>query len=465
MTRRLLLAMLGLTAVVLAVLEIPLGLNFHDHEQATLIAKVEHDASAIANYVATSFDGALPPAEIAAIAARYSQTAGGRVVIVDGEGMAVADSAPPPGAAPSGRFFVGRPEFTTALSGEVATGTRPSDTLQRSLVYAAVPISSGGKIDGAVRITYPTSEVDRRVRRNWWILAALGIATLLVAALGASLLGRSVTLPLRDLQQAAAALGAGQLTERAPTGAGPPEVRDLAKTFNRMADRLSHLVLAQEQFVSDASHELRTPLTALRLRLEMMEGEEPDASQLGPALVEVQRLGHLVDGLLSLARADRPDPLAPSALPAMGILSERQESWEPLAEEGSVRLVLERNGSDPSLLADRSRVVQVLDNLLANALDVSPPRSTVTLRAVAHHAAVELHVIDEGPGLSEEERDRAFDRFWRSGTSRGRFGGSGIGLAIVRRLVETDGGTVALREAEGGGLDAVVSYPQARPAN
>ena len=107
-------------------------------------------------------------------------------------------------------------------------------------------------------------------------------------------------------------------------------------------------------------------------------------------------------------------------------------------------------------------LTQVLDNLIANVLEVAPPRSTLTINAMTEDSAsgpvVAIHVIDEGPGLTDEQRDRAFDRFWRATNERGDLGGTGLGLAIVKKLVESEGGRVELRRSESGGLDAVLLF-------
>jgi signal transduction histidine kinase len=133
-------------------------------------------------------------------------------------------------------------------------------------------------------------------------------------------------------------------------------------------------------------------------------------------------------------------------------MRERVETWLPLAEEHGVALVAQLDGPLP-VRAAPGRLAQVLDNLLANALDASPAGGTVTASAGTASPWVELHFSDDGPGLTPEQRKRAFDRFWRAGSGAG---GSGLGLAIVKRLVAADDGEVELREASGGGVDAVV---------
>jgi signal transduction histidine kinase len=316
----------------------------------------------------------------------------------------------------------------------------------------AVPIASGGRVHGAVRITYPYSAVDSRILRYWLLLALIGAIVLGGAAVVGLGLARFVTRPLRRLEATAAAVGEGDLEARAPEQDGPPEVRSLAAAFNETVAKLSRLLRSQGDFVADASHELRTPLTALRLRLESLpQSEDRDA-----ALREADRLRDLVDGLLALARADAGSE-ASARVDASALMRERVEAWSPLADEHGVTLVAELNGPLPAYAAP-GRLTQVLDNLLANALEVSPRGSTVTLSAAAAPSWVELHLRDEGPGLSREQRERAFDRFWRAGSGEG---GSGLGLAIVKRLVTADEGQVELDEAPGGGVDAVVRL---RPA-
>jgi len=458
-TRRVLAVCLGLTVVVLIVMLVPLGFDFRDRERDELLARVERDTVAIAFFVEDELDPQATDVgiDLPTVVEGYEARTGGRVVIVDGAGTSVADSDPPPDEPAIGRDFSTRPEFALALAGEVSTGSRPSDTLDTGLVFVAVPVASGGQVDGAVRVTYPTAELDERVRRNWFVLGGLSAVTLVAATVVSVVLARSVSRPLFRVRDAAAALGAGKLDTRAPADEGPPEVRDLAAAFNRTAGRLEELVTAQDQFVADASHELRTPLTALRLRLEALDGDE-DADA---ALAEVHRMARLVDGLLALARAERPDASATAEpVPLAAFLHERRDAWEPLAADAEVALEVVAGAG--AALATPDRMAQVVDNLIANAIDASPRGTTVRLLGVAGDDRAEVHVLDEGPGLPEDQRQRAFDRFWRASSRRARFGGSGLGLAIVRKLVLADGGDVRLDEAPGGGVEAVVRYPAAR---
>lgn len=461
MKRRLLVSYLALTLFVLFVLEVPLGVIFANRQLSELTTQVERDAVVTASLVEDALEKGLP-FDATELLRRYAGDTGARVVVVDEAGVALADSD----RGGPGRSFASRPEVGEALAGRVATGTRHSATLGADLLYVAVPVASGGVVHGAVRITYPTSAVDRRVRRSWLTLAGVAVVSLLAAAALAAGLASSISRPLHRLQQAAARAGMGDLTARAPTDEGPAEVRALAAAFNDTAERLAGVLAAQDAFVADASHQLRSPLTALRLRLENLEADVAAEAQddLRAAVAEAVRLSRTVDALLALARADRAAGDPPTGVvDPLALLEERRAAWSSLAEEREVVLTVERPaGAAPRpVWATPDRLAQVLDNLLANALDAAPAGSRVALRLTTGPTPgwIELHVLDEGPGLDEEERARAFDRFWRgrrAATPRDGLGGSGLGLSIVRRLVAADGGHVELVARPEGGTDAVV---------
>jgi signal transduction histidine kinase len=247
-------------------------------------------------------------------------------------------------------------------------------------------------------------------------------------------------------------VGRGDLGARAPAE-GPAEIRAVATEFNETVARLDALLHSQQEFVADASHQLRTPLAALQLRLENLErdADEGGKRDLEAALAEVERLARLVDGLLALARADAAKH-EPSPIDLGELVAVRLEHWRPEADRRRVEL---RASVETGLhaLATAGALDQVLDNLLSNALAVSPPGSTIAIHACCEAEGVDLHVVDQGPGMSAEQRRRAFDRFWRDGPPGT---GTGIGLAVVQRLVTADGGSIELREAPGGGLDAAV---------
>ncbi len=460
MSRRLFASFILVAAVVLAALEIPLGIQNARTADRDLESRITRDVVAIATVSEDTLEaGSPPPKALITLAVGYSSRTGGRVVVINAQGSSVVDTDTPTGVVTTPRTFSSRPEFVIALAGRIATGTRSSATLGHRLIYVAAPVASGGRVHGAVRITYPTSAVDERVRHYWLLLAA--IAGLVLAAVGAAgvILARWLARPLAQVEHAAAAAGRGDLSVRAPVDLGPPEVQSLGRSFNAMVVAIGGLLRAQRDFVADASHELRTPLAALRLRLENLERDVTAEARPGldGALTEVERLSVLVDDLLALARADASQA-APEPVELRAVAAERVAIWEAVAADREVRLLL-ADGQAVTAAATPGAIAQVLDNLLSNALAVAPAGSAIRVDCQLLAGRARLLVEDEGPGLSAADRERAFDRFWRSAVEHGR--GSGLGLAIVQRLVEADGGSARLEAAAGGGLRAVIELPGA----
>jgi signal transduction histidine kinase len=460
MTRRLMATYLILAAVVLVALEIPLGVVYQRSERHDLQQRVERDAVALAALVEDNLQDNPSPGgpALTGLVDRYATSSGARVVVVGPRGRLLADSDPALGL---NRDFSTRPEIASALRGTVATGTRSSETLSGDLLYVAVPVASGGAVLGAVRASVPTSRIDSQVRRYWLVLGGVALIVLAAVAVAGRWLALWVSRPLTHLRDATRRAGAGDLAVRADPSSGPPEVRELSSAFNDMVARLDLVVGTQEQFVADASHQLRSPLTALRLRIENLQHEVSPAvgDELESAIAEVDRLSRLVNGLLTLAHADRRAPQR-TRQDVGRLVVERAEAWRFAAGERGVEIV---SGADEGLWASLSpgAFEQVLDNLIANALEVAPADTSIRLTATGRGGAIVVEVCDHGPGMEAEAREHAFDRFWRGHDDRR---GSGLGLAIVKSLVEADRGAVELDEAPGGGLRVVMTVPAEVPA-
>lgn len=467
MRRRLVASYLALVTFVVVILGVPMARTTLDDERRQLRSGIEHDTFVLASAVedALGSDAATAASSAAAIVDRYHARTGARVVVTDAAGTAIADNDPP---APGERSFRTRPEMAAALSGRVGIEERWSQTLGHRSLYVAVPVVSGGSVRGVVRVSVTTAAMERAVRSRLAGLLLAVAVTVAGAAVVAVLLARSLTTPIRSLGRVARAFGSGDLGRRADEESGPPEVRDLAAELNAMAARLAELIRTQERFVADASHQLRSPLTALRLRLEAMEFAAPERREAhrGAAVAEIARFSRTIDGLLELSRPAGPSSGAVADL--TGVARDRVEHWSALAAERGVVL-----GLDPgvpvsaSAAAAADRVVQVLDNLIANAIDATssgegagagPAAAEVRVGVRASGAGPVLTVTDNGPGMTDDGIAHAFDRFWRAGNVASDLSGSGLGLAIARRLVVADGGTIGLARGEGGGLVATVRY-------
>ncbi|WP_432585626.1 HAMP domain-containing sensor histidine kinase [Streptomyces sp. HD1123-B1] len=466
MTRRLLLGYLTLAALVLLSLEIPLGYVYSRAERERIITAAEDEAESVAAFASLSLaagrEDRLPPRVM-----HCAERIGGTVLIVDVHGRLLATSQPL--SVGQRRSAAARPELRAALNGHDAFDVRTSTIGGVRHLSMAAPIGHGERPQGAVWLTLPTDAVEGRVHRIWLILALAGLAILVAVAVVALVFARWTSRPIRELERAAHRLADGGLATPAPASSGPPEVRSLAATFNQTAARLEHLLASQRAFAAEASHQLKTPLAALRLRLDNLEPEVSGHAHdcLTAAMTETDRLARMVEGLLAMARLEE-GAVVPEPVDVDQMCADRLRTWAPLFEREDARLVL-TVGPVGHALAAPGAVEQILDNLLSNALRAVPAGGTVTLgprlsvsdRRPLHlpgHQTrpswVELHVIDEGPGMTAEQRRRAFDRFWRAPDAPK--GGTGLGLSLVQRLAHVSGGEATLAAAPGGGLDAFV---------
>lgn len=327
----------------------------------------------------------------------------------------------------------------------------------------AEPVLVDGEVRGAVVTVSPTDTLHERVLRAWALIAGAVLLALALGVLVSLPVVAWILHPVRRLDEGtgrvAAAVLAGGAAEPVADHSGPPELRRLSVSFDRMAETVTGALAAQRAFVADASHQLRNPLTALRLRLSNLHGhvDERAADDHGAALEEAERLSELLDGLLALARTERTAPLADVDVDSA--VTDRIEAWRPLAEHTGLRLDCT---GEPGLTvaAPLGAVETVLDAVLDNAVKFAAPGDVITVHTGRDDGRVEIAVRDTGPGLAPDELERATDRFWRS-PSQSNVEGSGLGLAIAARTVELAGGTLVLESPDGGGLRVVARLPAA----
>ncbi|HET6966359.1 MAG TPA: HAMP domain-containing sensor histidine kinase [Acidimicrobiales bacterium] len=454
MTRRLLLSYLGLAVLILLILEVPLAVLGQRFERQLATNQIEKEANGLVALTADSL-GESRRAQLQTLVAGYEERTGGEVTVVSvtGEVLAASSRDADRDATQEYKTVIAR-----ALGGQTAAVFSRDEG--RPYAVAAAPVIEDGRLAAAVVVAAPASLTQDRIHEIWLALGIFAAGAIVVAALVGLILARSLAHSLGKLEATVDRFGRGELSSRAGETEGPEEIRSLARQFNHMAAQLDELIEAQTRFVADASHQLRSPLTALRLRIENLEATADEASVESISAVgrEVQRLSRIVDGLLTLGRAGQGAP-APVEVTVAAVIAERCDAWSPLAAEKDVSIeAVDEVHSDVRRRLHPGDLEQILDNLLANAVEVSPPASRirVVLRPSGHGQA-EIHVIDQGPGLAEEDRKRAFDRFWQ-GSARPS-GHSGLGLAIVRQLATRNGLDVALRSAQPVGLDAVVVLP------
>jgi signal transduction histidine kinase len=311
------------------------------------------------------------------------------------------------------------------------------------------------------------SPTDRaRERMLWWWLgiAGGGVIVFLLALFVAVPVVRWVMRPVRRLDEATGALvGAvvsGRPVEPVGDGQGPPELRRLSRSFDRMAGSVNDALTAQRAFVADASHQLRNPLTVLKLRLGNLEGHVDEVAEehRSAAAAESDRLKHILDDLLSMARAEGAGVPVPTEVAPP--VADRVADWRVVAGKRDVRLEADTVPADEMVLLPARGLETILDALLDNALKFSPAETVVRIEIGGDERNLTMTVRDHGPGLEPDELERAADRFWRSPAHQ-NVSGSGLGLAIVRRVVDRADGSLSLSLPDGGGLAVTVKLPRA----
>jgi signal transduction histidine kinase len=430
--------------VVVVGLAVPFGFTLSRRLTEDLGGRVERQAFAVAAAAEEPLEAGNTDA-VQPLVERLATDVGERILVTDADGVLVADSLQPPGPTPPS--YASRPEIARALNGYANWDVRSSQSLGYDILVSAVPISSKGQVMGAVRISYPMSDVQGAIRRSWWFLGAVGAVALLIGLALAAWLARWVTRPLRDAAAVARRISDGDLEARVPEQ-GPPEVRELARDVNEMTDRLADLVRANREFAANASHQLRTPLAALRLSLEEATEVPYPQAEVAHALDETDRLTAIVDALLAMGGDRAPGTeRVDLAEVAAEVVRERPRAGE--SEGPSVDV----EGAGVAT-ANGERVRQVLSNLVDNAVRFA--RQQVRVRVEPRGESVVVQVDDDGPGVPEGERGRVFDRFYRAPSTRGK--GSGLGLAVARELARADGGSVEVSDGDLGGARFEVRY-------
>ncbi|MER7862277.1 HAMP domain-containing sensor histidine kinase [Amycolatopsis japonica] len=394
---------------------------------------------------------------------RYTEVYGVPVAIVDQDGESVAG-----GPGETAGIDLKDPVIASHLQQALAgRRSEPGPLLlpwSTEPLVLAEPILIDGEVRGAV-ITVSSTDKARTALLWWWLLIAAGA----VLAFGLALLVavpvvRWILRPVRRLDDATGELVAsvvsGREVKRVGETGGPPELRQLERSFDRMAASVDEALSAQRAFVADASHQLRNPLTALKIRLGNLDGHVDDdlaAADLEAALVDARRLNQILDELLSLARAESSGgELVPVGLDET--VGARVADWTVVGAARDITLVASGLGGGLRVLTPARGLEVVLDALLDNALKFTKPGTEVRVDVTTADGKVDIAVRDHGPGLRDDELDRAADRFWRS-TAHQNVPGSGLGLAIVTEILARSDGSLRLGSPEGGGLQVTVTLP------
>lgn len=312
---------------------------------------------------------------------------------------------------------------------------------------------------------YQITTADRVDQRDMLInelLSAAGVPFLIafLGGLGALWIGIGRGLaPLKALSQQ---LRDKHADDTAPieVNRSPSELRPVLDAMNGLFDRLARALSSQRAFTDAAAHELRTPLTVIDTHLQvarLSEGDEVNSS-LSSAEEGVKRLRRTLDQMMTLARAEAPASEVDDCISVAACVSGVLEQWK--TEEGEC-LSLTVSGKEVGTSVPKSMLETAVRNLVDNALRYSPKGSAIEVAVVSDHSAQQclVSVADRGPGITFEQASQIGQRFWRGDQGRNSKDGAGLGLSIVRAIVERFGGTLDLRPREGGGLVAEISLP------
>lgn len=389
-----------------------------------------------------------------------------RIRVLDRNGVSVADST----GADIGIGYAETPEVARALAGGTSSEQRVMPD-GRTMISVAGPIMVDGRVLGVVHTSAAAFSVGTLVRDYSLQLAIVAVLFVIATLVLTELLARWLSAPLRSLAEGAVAFASGDHSVRVrPEGSN--ETRAVAEAFNAMADEVQEALreLQEEErrksrFVSDVSHELRTPLTAIRGAAEtLLEDDVPedDARQfLSTIARESERLGRLANDLITLQRIEGATGELPLSRVDLGSIARRAiDGLAPLTEARGVRVEL--TGHAAPVLGDRDRLQQVFGNLIDNASRVTPEGKSVTIDLADDDGHVIARVTDEGPGITETDAARIFDRFYRAQSSRDRgSGGAGLGLAIVAAIVSAHGGTISATPCTHSGTVFTLRFPAA----
>jgi signal transduction histidine kinase len=404
--------------------------------------------------------------DLAVVASRPTRSlaiaSGGRLIergesyaqVLNADGR-VLDATRPLGRAP----LLGAGELRVALDGPLY-GNRPQVAgLDEPSRFLATAIARAGEPEVLVVGTTTGDRSETLASFRDELLIAGPVALLLATGVGYLLAGISLR-EVEAMRKRAADISVATAGERLPVPPARDELRRLAETLNEMLARLEAGLERERGFVADAGHELRTPLARLRTELELAlrgsNGPDELRKAVRGASLEADRLSQLAEGLLLIARADRGElPLRLEAVEAQDILAAVATRFEWRASELEKAVDV---AGQPGLRVrgDQMRLEQALGNLVDNALRYGG--ESIELYAAAHDGVVELHVRDDGPGFPAEFLGRAFERFSRPDEARSG-GGAGLGLSIVRTMVEAHGGSVHATNRATNGADVWLSLP------
>ncbi|MEU8804853.1 HAMP domain-containing sensor histidine kinase [Spirillospora sp. NPDC048819] len=422
--------------------------------------ELTHEASKLRSYARTGIDPATgrPPSDVSELLTGYlvhnlPDSYETFFSVVDGRAERRSAQEPPARLDRDPAFVAKAARARTPVYGRTTSAAG-------EVRYAVLPVRMSGDPRQAALVVVEFRDAQRaEVTETTRVLAFTAFGALAVAGVVGWLIAGRVLAPIRLVRQTADQIGESDLTRRLVVR-GNDDVAALASTFNRMLDRLESAFAAQRRFLDDAGHELRTPITVIRGHLELMGDDPAERAETRVLLMEeLDRMNRMVNDLIMLAKADRPDFLTVAEVDLADLTVDVVAKSRGLGDRrwrvGAV--------AEVRVLGDAQRLTQALMQLASNAVRHTGDGDTIEVGSAVRDGSVVLWVRDDGPGVAPEDAERIFERFVGGGRGPSPMDGAGLGLAIVASIAKAHDGTAHVQTPAGGGAQFVLTLPL-RPA-
>ncbi len=389
------------------------------------------------------------------------------------DGIANAKLLPQTAPTPQPQFQHGVFTLVDSATGRVVLageGFQPGNTVPPGTLPAGIPIEAGNKTVGVLLINQPIYRIgapgsrflDRiNLQTLWGGLLAIGLALIL-----AIILSSTLTRPIRELTIATRAVASGSPAQQVPIRSRD-ELGQLASSFNRMSADLARSLELRRQMTADIAHELRTPISIILGHADAVHDGVLPASAETFEIVrqEAERLEHLVEDLRTLSMADAGElKLVVQPYDPAELLERSAKVYAHQVRQKDITMDVHSAADLPLIEVDAQRMVEVIANILDNAIRYTPEGGKIGMSAAQSDSMVEIRIQDSGPGVEPDELEKIFERFYRTESSRSRDnGGSGLGFAIARSIVERHNGRIWAESAPEQGLTVIIRLPLAQP--
>ncbi|WP_449003313.1 ATP-binding protein [Myxosarcina sp. GI1(2024)] len=374
------------------------------------------------------------------------------IAIVDGSFYKTNAPYLPKAIAPGSDLMEYWQEITVEQEGEV----KVDDPKIGSILYKAEPIKTTEEVIGVFVVAHLTAGEIQEVLSSFNTVVQVLLLVILLASVVAWVAAGRILTPLKNFSNTLKSISESDLSQRILVQ-GKGELAQLGRTFNAMMDRIEDSFATQRNFINDAGHELRTPITIIRGHLELMDVDTPEQRETVDLTIdELDRMNRLVEDLVLLAKSERPDFLQIETIELTTFVTELFGKMQTLGERN---WHLDNQIMSGKMTGDRQRITQAIINLANNAVQHTVVDSLIVFGAKLEKNRVEFWLQDTGNGIAASEQERIFDRFARVKNSRRRSEGSGLGLSIVKAVVEAHQGEINLQSKLGIGSTFTLIFP------